>query len=65
MLPWRLLQWAFGVHGVNNLYELAKEITRPEISPVAQNISCPAPFCHQFLRSFRERASVSVGADGH
>jgi pimeloyl-ACP methyl ester carboxylesterase len=41
MLRWRLLQRAFWVHGVNNLYDLAKEITRFEISPVAQSISCP------------------------
>ncbi len=41
MLRWRIIQRLFWVHGVDNLYDLAKEITRFEISTVVQNISCP------------------------
>jgi dienelactone hydrolase len=41
MLRWRLIQRLLWVHGKNNLYDLAREIARFEISSVAQNISCP------------------------
>lgn len=40
-LYWRLIQRMFWVHGVTNLYDLAKEVARYEISSVAQNIQCP------------------------
>jgi dienelactone hydrolase len=38
---WRLIQRLLWVHGKSNLYDLAREISRFEISAVAQNISCP------------------------
>jgi pimeloyl-ACP methyl ester carboxylesterase len=38
---WKILQRGFWVHGVNSLYDLAREMSRFEISPVAQNITCP------------------------
>jgi pimeloyl-ACP methyl ester carboxylesterase len=41
MLRWRLIQRLLWVHGKSNLYDLAREIARFEISSVAQNISCP------------------------
>jgi dienelactone hydrolase len=41
MLRWRLIQRLLWVHGKDNLYDLAKEISRFEISPVAKYISCP------------------------
>jgi pimeloyl-ACP methyl ester carboxylesterase len=41
MLRWRLIQRLFWVHGKSSLYDLVKDITRFEISSVAQNISCP------------------------
>jgi pimeloyl-ACP methyl ester carboxylesterase len=41
MLHWRLIQRLLWVHGKDNLYDLAKEISRFEISPVVQNITCP------------------------
>jgi pimeloyl-ACP methyl ester carboxylesterase len=40
-LNWRVIQRMFWVHGVTNLYDLAKEVTRYEISSVAPNIQCP------------------------
>ena len=72
MLHSRLLQPAFGVHGVNNLYELAKEITRFEISPVAaQNISksnCRLMASWQRAFTIRHSQTASLGSlsgDGH
>ena len=41
MLRWRVIQRLFWVHGVDNLYDLAKEVTRFAISGVARNINCP------------------------
>jgi pimeloyl-ACP methyl ester carboxylesterase len=41
MMRWRLIQRLLWVHGKSNLYDLAREIARFEISAVAQNISCP------------------------
>ena len=41
MLRWRLIQRLLWVHGKSTLYDLAREITRFEISSVVQNISCP------------------------
>lgn len=41
MLRWRIVQRMFWVHGVTNLYDLAKEVTRFEISSVTQHIRCP------------------------
>ena len=41
LLRWRIVQRLFWVHGVTNLYDLAKEITRFEISSVVQHIGCP------------------------
>jgi pimeloyl-ACP methyl ester carboxylesterase len=41
MTHWKILQRGFWVHGVNSLYDLGREISRFEISSVAQNISCP------------------------
>jgi pimeloyl-ACP methyl ester carboxylesterase len=41
MMRWRLIQRLLWVHGKSNLYDLAREITRFEISSVAQKISCP------------------------
>jgi pimeloyl-ACP methyl ester carboxylesterase len=38
---WKILQRGFWVHGVNCLYDLAREMNRFEVSSVAQNISCP------------------------
>jgi pimeloyl-ACP methyl ester carboxylesterase len=41
MTRWKILQRGFWVHGVNSLYDLAREISRFEISSVAHNITCP------------------------
>lgn len=41
MMRWRVIQRLFWVHGKSNLYDLVKEITRFEVSSVAENISCP------------------------
>jgi pimeloyl-ACP methyl ester carboxylesterase len=41
LLRWRIVQRLFWVHGVTSLYDLAKEITRFEISSVVRNIHCP------------------------
>jgi len=41
MMYWRLIQRLLWVHGKSNLYDLAREIARFEISSVVQNISCP------------------------
>ena len=41
MLRWRLIQRLFWVHGVDNLYDLAKEITRFQISSVATRSVAP------------------------
>ena len=41
MTRWKILQRGFWGHGVNSLYDLAREISRFEISSVAQNITCP------------------------
>jgi pimeloyl-ACP methyl ester carboxylesterase len=41
MLQWRIIQRLLWVHGKTNLYDLAKEITRFEISSISAGISCP------------------------
>jgi pimeloyl-ACP methyl ester carboxylesterase len=41
MLRWRVVDRLFWVHGVDSLYDLAREITRFEIASVAGNIGCP------------------------
>jgi pimeloyl-ACP methyl ester carboxylesterase len=41
MLRWRIIQRLLWVHGKSNLYDLAREITRFEISSVVRNITCP------------------------
>jgi hypothetical protein len=41
MTRWKILQRGFWVHGVNSLYDLAREISRFEVSSVAHNITWP------------------------
>jgi dienelactone hydrolase len=41
MIRWRILQRGFWVHGVQSIYHLAVELSRFEISGVADRISCP------------------------
>lgn len=41
MMHWKVIQRGFWVHGVNSLYDLARELNRFEISSVAGQISCP------------------------
>jgi pimeloyl-ACP methyl ester carboxylesterase len=56
MLRWRMIQRLLWVHGKSNLYDLAREITRFEISSVAGNITCPT------LLTAAEGDPVSKGA---
>jgi pimeloyl-ACP methyl ester carboxylesterase len=41
MMRWKILQRGFWAHGVNTLYDLAREMSRFEISPVVHEITCP------------------------
>lgn len=41
MIRWQILQRGFWVHGVKSIYDLALELSRFEISGVADKISCP------------------------
>lgn len=56
LLRWRIIQRLFWVHGVTNLYDLAREITRFEISPVVQDINCPT------LLTMAERDPIAKGS---
>jgi pimeloyl-ACP methyl ester carboxylesterase len=56
MLRWRLIQRLLWVHGKSNLYDLAREISRFEISSFAQHITCPT------LITAAEGDSIAKGA---
>jgi len=56
MLRWKIIQRGMWVHGAKNLCELAKEMTRFEISPVAGEIACPT------LLTAAEGDPVAAGA---
>lgn len=56
MLHWRIIQRLMWVHGVNNLYDLAREIMKFEISSVAGQIICPT------LLTTAEGDPISQGA---
>jgi predicted alpha/beta-fold hydrolase len=40
-LRWRIIQRMLWVHGVRDLYRLANEVSRYEISSVVEQIECP------------------------
>ena len=56
MLRWKILQRGLWVHGAKNLHELAREMARFEISPVAGEIACPT------LLTAAEGDPVAAGA---
>lgn len=56
MIRWRIIQRLLWVHGKATLYDLAKEITRFEISSVVRDIQCPA------LLTAAEGDPISKGA---